>query len=349
MCTFASVLKHVVHISFTLFISVGTFAQANDNCNAATVICANQPQFSTNASATVDACVGCSDGASAAGNFCFDLNNTVWFSFQTNDVGGDVDVVISNLNCDNSIGFSQALDAVIKDAPTPCDESSYSAVSNCVSAESNALNLSATGLTPNTTYYVLVDGDLSGAATNAASCGFDIVISGGGVEIDIEAGDGGAIFIGESFSLAGSGPSNAVWSPPSSLSSADTPETIATPDATTTYFYTTQTTNGCVYQDGVTVVVETELYVTNTITPNDDGYNDFWEIGSIESRYPASKITVFDRWGQVVFKVIGYTSEKRWNGTFKGKDLPSGVYYYVIDLNTSSKEDVFTGYVTIIR
>jgi len=349
MCTFASVLKQIIYTVFTFFILTYNVAQVNDNCSSATVICANQPQFSSNSAATVDACSGCSDGASAAGNFCFDLNNTVWFSFITNDIGGDVNVVISNLNCDNSVGFSQALDAVIIDAPTPCDESSYTAASNCVSAENNALNLSATGLTPNTTYYVLVDGDLSGAATDAASCGFDIEVSGSGVEIDIEAGDGGTIFIGESFSLEGDGPTNAIWSPESTLSSNNTPSTIATPDATTTYFYSSQTANGCVYQDGVTVVVETELYVTNTITPNDDGFNDFWEIGSIETRYPASKITVFDRWGQVVFKVIGYTKEKRWNGTFKGKKLPSGVYYYVIDLNTASKKDVFTGYVTIIR
>ena len=44
------------------------------------------------------------------------------------------------------------------------------------------------------------------------------------------------------------------------------------------------------------------------------------------------KLMVFDRWGQSVFKSVGY--EQPWDGNYKGKYLPTGAYYYVIELNS---------------
>ena len=58
-------------------------------------------------------------------------------------------------------------------------------------------------------------------------------------------------------------------------------------------------------------------------------------------------VEVYNRWGAQVFSSKGYTSEKRWDGTYKGKDVPIGTYYYVIRLNDGSKP--ITGHVTIVR
>ncbi|MBL4703458.1 MAG: gliding motility-associated C-terminal domain-containing protein [Flavobacteriales bacterium] len=154
----------------------------NDGCLNATNLCANESVSATNQDATVDACPGCSDGASTAGNFCFGLDNTVWFSFITNDLGGDVDINLSGINCIVGGGFDDELQGVIIEAGTPCDESTYTLVSNCATG-SGTLNLSATGLSPNTTYYVQIDGDLNGVGvTDAATCNFTIEATGPGVE-----------------------------------------------------------------------------------------------------------------------------------------------------------------------
>ena len=45
--------------------------------------------------------------------------------------------------------------------------------------------------------------------------------------------------------------------------------------------------------------------------------------------YPNSMLTVYSRNGQPVFQSAGYPHP--WNGTYNGKQLPAGTYYYVID------------------
>lgn len=91
--------------------------------------------------------------------------------------------------------------------------------------------------------------------------------------------------------------------------------------------------------------------IPNIITPNGDGFNDTWRIRRVEryrSTYNALEITVYDRWGKLVYRSEpGYP--KPWDGTdLRGKALPADAYFYVIDLK---KEDVpvITGHVTIVR
>ena len=85
----------------------------------------------------------------------------------------------------------------------------------------------------------------------------------------------------------------------------------------------------------------------NALTPNDDGYNDYWMIKNAEY-YPNNHVEIFNRWGQKVYSETGYNNnDKVWRGNYNGGRLPSGVYYYVIKLNSTSK--AITGTVTIIR
>ncbi len=86
------------------------------------------------------------------------------------------------------------------------------------------------------------------------------------------------------------------------------------------------------------------IQLSNTITPNDDGINDTWIIDGIE-HYPNVSVKVFNEWGREVFTSSGlYTA---WDGTFNGKPLPGGTYYYIIDLNTG--DPVFKGPILIVR
>ncbi len=99
------------------------------------------------------------------------------------------------------------------------------------------------------------------------------------------------------------------------------------------------------YISGVlTVNLPQMITVPNAFTPNGDGVNDTWDIKFIDS-YPNCKVDVYNRWGENVYSSIGYGIP--WEGTYKGAVLPSGTYYYVINLKNGFK--VLSGFVAIIR
>lgn len=179
---------HWVWISI-LFFPVNLFGQTtNDNCLNAVNLCPNTIFSGSTYFTGADICSGCSDGSNASGNFCFELNNTVWFTFTTNSLGGNATVSFSNISCLVSAGFDDAIQAVIIEASTPCNESTYTSVSNCETGSATDFSLNATGLLPNTTYYVQVDGDLNGAGiTDPAYCDFSIEVNGPAVDVIIDA------------------------------------------------------------------------------------------------------------------------------------------------------------------
>ena len=82
----------------------------------------------------------------------------------------------------------------------------------------------------------------------------------------------------------------------------------------------------------------------NVFSPNKDGINDVWQIDNLEL-YPSHRLQIFNRYGQVLYETSSYT--KPWDGTYKGKDLPVGTYYYIIELGGARAPK--KGYVTIVR
>lgn len=71
---------------------------------------------------------------------------------------------------------------------------------------------------------------------------------------------------------------------------------------------------------------ETEFFIPNTFTPNDDGVNDFFRI-SVQGN-PVFYISIYNRWGQKLFE--SGDSKFQWSGKFQGQDCPDGVYTYQI-------------------
>ncbi|MCD6598685.1 MAG: gliding motility-associated C-terminal domain-containing protein, partial [Bacteroidales bacterium] len=86
-----------------------------------------------------------------------------------------------------------------------------------------------------------------------------------------------------------------------------------------------------------------ELY--NAFSPNGDGINEKWTIYRIWN-YPNSTVKIFNNWGTLVFNSpVGYPEP--WDGTYNGKELPAGTYYYIIDLDNGEKAK--TGTVNIVK
>ena len=126
--------------------------------------------------------------------------------------------------------------------------------------------------------------------------------------------------------------------------------TIADPLVTLQYTirYWLQATNdfGCVETDSVFIEVIEDIEIYNAFSPNGDHINDYFEIENAY-KFPDIIVEVYNRWGSRIFSSVGYSDEKRWDGTFNGKDVPTGTYYYVVIPHPEAKP--VTGNVTIIR
>ena len=102
--------------------------------------------------------------------------------------------------------------------------------------------------------------------------------------------------------------------------------------------------NGCQATQTINISSNcTEIHIPNAFTPNGDGTNDSWRIAGLDS-YLALSVKVYNRLGNTVFEQNSYSTP--WNGTYKGKKLPAGVYYYVINIKDSKQ--LLSGYVSIL-
>ncbi|MBB2146030.1 T9SS type B sorting domain-containing protein [Pedobacter sp. LMG 31464] len=105
--------------------------------------------------------------------------------------------------------------------------------------------------------------------------------------------------------------------------------------------------NGCEVDGQLldfTTLQSSALDIPNSITPNGDGVNDVWEIKGTHN-YPNGDFSIYNRNGNRVFYSKGYA--KPFNGVYNGRILPTGVYYYVIDLKTNC--GIQSGSLTILR
>ncbi|PJJ09502.1 gliding motility-associated-like protein [Flavobacterium sp. 1] len=78
-------------------------------------------------------------------------------------------------------------------------------------------------------------------------------------------------------------------------------------------------------------------------TPNNDGYNDFWQIKGIR-KYPNSKTSIFDRYGKLL--IVLSSNDSGWNGFYNGKEMPSDDYWFKTNLDD---KDVLSGHFTLKR
>jgi gliding motility-associated-like protein len=166
---------------------------------------------------------------------------------------------------------------------------------------------------------------------------------------NIDAGVGSTICRGDSIELKAVGGKTYSWKYDKSLSKT----TIANPKAApyvTTKYYVTAKNDFCSAEDEVLITIdrclkELPFKIPQVFTPNQDGANDVWELIDIDY-FPKSSITIFNRWGGVVYEKSSYFNE--WDGkNMSGDELPDGTYYYVVDLGNG--HDLYKGFVVITR
>ena len=78
-------------------------------------------------------------------------------------------------------------------------------------------------------------------------------------------------------------------------------------------------------------------------TPNNDGVNDRWSL-SDTTGIDVQNVSVFDRYGKLLLQL---SPSQEWDGTINGRNLPSGSYWYAI--NISNPLSVIRGYFLLKR
>jgi gliding motility-associated-like protein len=92
---------------------------------------------------------------------------------------------------------------------------------------------------------------------------------------------------------------------------------------------------------------ESEVFVPNTFTPNNDGKNDVFRVRG--PAYGKFYFAVYNRWGQLLYETND--PAQGWDGTFSGKLSDPGVFgWYLRASCGEGKEEIFRkGNVTLIR
>lgn len=87
-----------------------------------------------------------------------------------------------------------------------------------------------------------------------------------------------------------------------------------------------------------------EFSIPNAFSPNGDGINEEWIVKGLLDIYPNNRLVIVNRWGVEIFRASNYQND--WNGQGVGE----GTYFYQLTLTTQDgQEEVFTGYLTVIK
>lgn len=107
---------------------------------------------------------------------------------------------------------------------------------------------------------------------------------------------------------------------------------------------TVSVTNSDRWQEVVLELIP-QLEAANLISPNSDGINDYWEIYHPE-RYKEFTVEIYSGSGELIYSTTDYENNK-WDGTVHGREIPDGIYYYIVKNPTGS--DVFKGIINLIN
>jgi gliding motility-associated-like protein len=350
--------------------SVGTtdfaLVAVNGGCtdtDTVSVIVNNYPMLVLSGKDTI--CAGDSTTLCAAGAIAFTWYSLpAWTPIAT---GSCITVAPTSATCYGVIG----LNGVCSDSDTVCvtvlampiamagNDTAFCS-GGIVSLCSSSLNaVSQTWYNANSSPWTLIDTTKCISVTPPAGINNFALIASNGICSDtdtvavtiyvappVNAGPDVTIITGGSSVMSATGNGTYSWSPATGLSCVTCLNPTATPSATTSYVLTVTDVNGCTASDSITVTVVNNVVPNDGLSPNGDGINDYWIIPGIAS-FPEATVQVFNRWGELLYSSVGYTTP--WDAKYKGKDLPVGTYYYIIDLHSDLVKEPITGPITIMR
>jgi gliding motility-associated-like protein len=95
---------------------------------------------------------------------------------------------------------------------------------------------------------------------------------------------------------------------------------------------------GCFIELIARVPLDTDIFIPNIFTPNDDGLNDNFFIRNLPDE--GAQLIISNRWGKQVFESDNY--QNNWTA----EDVSDGIYFYRLKVEDS---DPITGWVEVLR
>ena len=410
--------------------------ESYNNCNTAFELCPNVSSQISNYNSNKVSCVGCEDDFAALA--CFSPENTIWLTFKTNSIGGDVQIDLTNIQYSAKANQTQNIHVALFQAKVKCDASTYTAIGNCIFNGTTNEQVAATNLPPNTNYYVVISGATNGPGTTAAEATMDVSLSGLGANrlvpsitlspnkinlcksetvginctlvnctdsskyswyinnelvgktdtnyfqtsalqdgdklyventcfksckvtisdststfsvfsFEVDAGKDQTIEEGQTIALNGQTDGDIIhWEPVKNMVMDSTLNPLVNPKKDITYNLVV-TKNNCTFSDDVLIKVRRKVLTpVNSFSPNGDDINDTWLVPFL-NEFPNCDLKIYDRWGQTVYEITGYSTNKAWDGSHKGKIVDEGVYFFVIDLRDSFYPEPIKGTLTVVK
>lgn len=174
----------------------------------------------------------------------------------------------------------------------------------------------------------------------------------------VEAGADITMNVGQSITLTpkiSADVTEVYWSPTGSIFRSQFPSIDIKPKQTTQYKVEARNPGGCAASDQLTVNVlcnGANVFIPNTFSPNGDGVNEiFYPRGT--GLFTIKSAKVFSRWGELVFDnahMQPNDASGGWDGSFKGKQLPSDVFVYMIEIVCDNNTVmIYKGDIALIR
>jgi len=87
---------------------------------------------------------------------------------------------------------------------------------------------------------------------------------------------------------------------------------------------------GCTASDTVMLseICPTEVFVPNVFSPNDDGFNDYFQI--LGDDILSMHLRIYDRWGNFVYQTT--SQDEPWDGNYRGQESKSGIYVWSLEV-----------------
>ncbi len=161
---------------------------------------------------------------------------------------------------------------------------------------------------------------------------------------NVKINEGDALTLMPVFSIPDDSIAWIKWTPTDHLSCSDCaqPEVIGL-QKETLYTITYANRQGCIASASILIeIIRRGVWVPNAFSPNGDGVNDgFYPVVSEDSYRTVRSMSVYDRWGALVFQKSDFPPNdpaEGWDGRFRGEPLNPGVYVYLIELEWKNGE-----------
>ena len=130
------------------------------------------------------------------------------------------------------------------------------------------------------------------------------------------------------------------------------------PWQTQTYSIVVTTESGCKAEDMILVRVKKDrlVYVPNTFSPDNDGFNDIFRIHTGRGVSQIRNFRIFSRWGEQVYEDALIPEEdlnntqRGWKGDLGGEPMNPGVFVYVFEVEfIDGRVEIYKGDVTLTK